>query len=95
MLVSRGILGKLRGLCSLKRSRAKLNFTFLHFLHFKAQLKAEEEEQQKKEAEEKEKRREERRQQKLVTKHLTCSPLPPFSRDREEEPLPTSTQQPE
>lgn len=58
---------------------AKLNCTFLHFLHFKAQLKAEEEARQRKEVEEKEaqqkKRREERRQQKLVTKHLTCFPL--------------------
>lgn len=68
----------------------KLNFTFLHF---KAQLKAEEEARQRKEAEEKEaqqeKRREERRQQKLVTKCLTC--FFPFSRDREEDPLPTGT----
>jgi len=58
-----------------KTTCTKSNFTFLHFLHFKAQLKAEEEARQKKEAEEKEaqqeKRREERRQQKLVTEHLT------------------------
>lgn len=90
---TRGILGKLRGPYSLKMSRAEFIFTSVHFLHFKAQMKAEEEARQRKEAEEKEaqreKQREERRQQKLVIKHLTC--FPPFSRDREEEPLPTST----
>ncbi|KAF4801754.1 Coiled-coil domain-containing protein 191 [Turdus rufiventris] len=59
-----------------------------------AQLKAEEEARQRKEAEEKEiqreKRLKERRQQKLVTKCLTC--FFPFSKDREEHPLPTGTQ---
>lgn len=63
---------------SKKVTYTELNFIFLHFLHFKAQMKAEEEARQKREAEEKEaqqeKRREERRLQKQVPKHPSCLP---------------------